>query len=78
MSALAGRVIAALLVCILGVGELTAREAWGQAPSTPSSASGTFLLTIFFRHDQSKTLGDINAHLRQTGFYTRTYLHEHA
>ena len=27
------------------------------------------LLTIFLRHDQSKTLEQIQAHLKQTGFY---------
>jgi len=27
-----------------------------------------FLLTIFLRHDQSKTLDQINEHLKQTGF----------
>jgi len=26
------------------------------------------LLTIFLRHDESKTLDEINAHLKQTGF----------
>jgi hypothetical protein len=30
--------------------------------------SGTFLLTIFLRHDQSKTVDEINEHLRQTHF----------
>ena len=29
------------------------------------------MLTTFFRHAQSKTLGDINAYLRQTGFYAK-------
>jgi uncharacterized protein with GYD domain len=29
---------------------------------------GTILLTIFMKHDQSKTLGEINAHLDKTGF----------
>jgi hypothetical protein len=27
------------------------------------------MLTIFLRHDQSKTLEEIQAHLKQTGFY---------
>src|SRR5262245_14308538 len=31
----------------------------------------TILLTIFLRHDQSKTLGEINDHLKQTGFYAK-------
>lgn len=30
------------------------------------------LLTIFLRHDQSKTLEQIQAHLKETGFY-RTF-----
>jgi hypothetical protein len=30
---------------------------------------GTSLLTIVLRHDQSKTLEEINEHLRQTGYY---------
>ena len=43
------------------------------APATPAAtqpAAGqkTMLLTIFLRHDQSKTLDEINAHLDKTGF----------
>jgi len=30
---------------------------------------GMLLLTIFLRHDQSKTLEQIQAHLKETGFY---------
>src|SRR5512145_382262 len=76
MCAVAQRVIVAIMVVVLGGGSVAARAAWGQAPApSPTAASpaapGTFLLTIFLRHDQSKTLGDINAHLRQTGFYTK-------
>jgi hypothetical protein len=29
----------------------------------------TFLLTVFLRHDETKTLDEINAHLRKTGYY---------
>ena len=40
-----------------------------QAPAeTPGAPTGTMLLTIFLRHDESKTLDEINAHLKQTGF----------
>jgi hypothetical protein len=35
-------------------------------PATP--ATNTILLTVFMRHDQSKTLDEINAHLEKTGF----------
>jgi hypothetical protein len=67
------------MLIMRGGGSIAARAVWGQAPapspapaaSTPSSAPGTFLLTIFLRHDQSKTLGDINAYLRQTGLYAK-------
>jgi hypothetical protein len=34
-----------------------------------SDSKGTFLLTIFLKHDQSKPLEKINAELRQQGFY---------
>ena len=33
--------------------------------------SGTFLLTVFLRHDETKPLGDINAQLKRQGFYER-------
>ncbi len=29
---------------------------------------GMMMLTIFLKHDQSKTLDEINQHLKQTGF----------
>src|SRR5262249_54299369 len=36
---------------------------------TPAPASAdTILLTVFMRHDQSKSLDEINAHLDKTGF----------
>jgi hypothetical protein len=45
------------------------------APASPQAApdaqKGTFLLTIFLRHDETKTLDEINAHLRQTGYYKK-------
>jgi len=53
------------------MGGATAQQ---PAPATPPPASGdaakgTFLLTIFLRHDESKTLDQINAQLRAQGFY---------
>jgi hypothetical protein len=47
------------------------------AQSAPPSASAAvpqavaFLLTIFLRHDQSKTVDQINEHLKQTGWYDK-------
>jgi hypothetical protein len=41
------------------------------APSDATSEPSSFLLTVFLRHDQSKTLDEINQHLRQTGYYKK-------
>ena len=38
----------------------------GQSPAPPKQDA--FLLTIFLRHDQSKTVDEINEHLKKTGF----------
>ncbi|MCX7142984.1 MAG: hypothetical protein NT123_18350 [Proteobacteria bacterium] len=38
------------------------------APAAAQPASPTMLLTVFLRHDQSKTVDEINAHLDKTGF----------
>ncbi|MCP3102940.1 hypothetical protein LZ198_29085 [Myxococcus sp. K15C18031901] len=38
------------------------------AAEKPASTEGTLLLTIFMKHDQGKTLDEINAHLDRTGF----------
>ena len=48
-----------------------------DVPSAPGASSAapvpagddTFLLTIFLRHDQSKTVDEINQHLKQTGWF---------
>jgi hypothetical protein len=40
----------------------------GLAQPSSAPAQGTTMLTIFLRHDQSKTLDEIQAHLKQTGF----------
>lgn len=48
------------------------------APATPpalppgaEAVPGTFLLTVFLRYDQSKTVDEINAHLKATGWYEK-------
>ncbi len=43
------------------------------APSTVAAASpsGTILLTIFLKHDQSKSLGEIKEDLKRNGYYQR-------
>lgn len=45
-----------------------------QAPPAAGTAApqgGSFLLTIFLRHDESKTVEQINEHLKQTGWYDK-------
>ncbi|WP_224370493.1 hypothetical protein [Hyalangium versicolor] len=40
-----------------------------EAPAPkPAAGDGAILLTIFLRHDQTKTLDEINAQLDRTGF----------
>lgn len=41
-----------------------------EQPGSQSAAApkGTMMLTIFLRHDQSKTLDQIEDHLKETGF----------
>jgi hypothetical protein len=41
----------------------------GQVSAETEDIKGTFLLTIHMKHDQSKTLEEINAHLTKTGFW---------
>ena len=71
---------AIIIVVTISGGGLAAREAWSQAPaplpappspSTTVSTPGPLLLTIFLRPDQSKNSREINAQLRQTGYYTK-------
>jgi hypothetical protein len=48
------------------------QQAPAPAPSAQTTAGadeGTFLLTIFLKHDQSKSLEQIQAQLRSQGFY---------
>jgi len=51
----------------------TAAPATAPAENTNSNATpvgdGTFLLTIFLKHDQSKTLPKINEQLKDQGFF---------
>jgi hypothetical protein len=38
-------------------------------PISPTGGPGMEMLTIFLRHDQSKTLDEINEHLKSMGWY---------
>src|SRR5712675_2052607 len=60
--------LAALACAVLA--PRAAAQAGPSAAPVPAAtpASNTILLTVFMRHDQSKTLDEINAHLEKTGF----------
>ena len=42
-----------------------------QAQQPTDASKANFLLTIFLRHDQSKTLDQINEHLKATGYFKK-------
>jgi hypothetical protein len=55
---------AALLVATVGRGQQ-------PPPTAPSPEKGKLMLTIFLKHDQAKTLGEIRDHLEKTGFWQK-------
>ena len=71
MRVLQGISFLVVAVVVLSVTPISAQPqaASSRTPAaTPGSTPGTMMLTIFLRHDESKTLDEINAHLKQTGF----------
>ena len=48
---------------------LLAGTALAQPAQPDAAVPGTFLMTIFLRHDETKTLGEINQHLKDNGWY---------
>jgi hypothetical protein len=63
------RVLAALAaVALLG---LPFEGSHAQGATGPDVSKGSFLLTIFLRHDQSKTLEQINQHLQASGYFKK-------
>jgi hypothetical protein len=60
------RAVLFLLLISFGLASLLTQDlSLAQAPDTNSS----ILLTIFLKHDQTKTLEQINKHLDNTGFW---------
>jgi hypothetical protein len=59
------RLVALPLLCLL----LLDAPAGGQ-PASPVQ-QGQMLLTVFLRHDQSKTLAEIRAELEKNGFFQK-------
>ena len=61
------------LAVFIGINSAGAQQQTPPAPApaqAPADANkGTFLLTIFLKHDQSKTLEQINAQLRAQGYF---------
>jgi hypothetical protein len=62
MTARIWRVAAVLLAASLAV------TLPGDAQTPAPAAQDTFMLTIFLRHDQTKTLDQLQQHLKETGF----------
>ena len=72
-----GRRLGAIVAALFSAGLCSATDlppAAAQAPPAAAAAApqaGSFLLTVFLRHDQTKTVDQINEHLRQTGWYDK-------
>jgi hypothetical protein len=58
-----------LLLAAGSAGAQQQAPAPAPAQATADTDKGTFLLTIFLKHDQSKSLDQIQSQLRSQGFY---------
>lgn len=61
----------AVVVVVFSVALLVGAVGLGQThppAAVPLQDKGQLMLTIFLKHDQSKTLGDIQKQLQETGF----------
>ena len=61
--------VAAVALIAIGLGTTILPAQQPQLSDVPLAQGGSFLLTIFLKHDESKTLDQINAQLRAQGFY---------
>ena len=62
--------MAAALSCLMLSAAVAQQPMPGPASSAPAAAEkGSFLLTVFLKHDQSKSLDQIQSQLRAQGFY---------
>lgn len=64
------KLLALAMVMVLGFGVPPSGRVKAQA-SQSSASDNSILLTIFLRHDQTKTVDEINEHLRKTGWYDK-------
>jgi hypothetical protein len=64
-------ILAGSLIAVGAVAEqqTSPSPAISNPPTDSEAQKGAILLTIFLRHDQSKTLDEINAELRKQGYY---------
>src|ERR1700740_2372813 len=59
-----------IVAILLSIGAAGAQQAPSASPiPNAESDKGSILVTVFLRHDQSKPLDQINAELRQQGYY---------
>ncbi|PAY09217.1 MULTISPECIES: hypothetical protein [Bradyrhizobium] len=59
-------------IAALAAALLASAGAQAQTPPTSDAApvqDNTIMITIFFKHDQSRPLGELNAQLERQGFY---------
>jgi hypothetical protein len=61
---------AAMMLAISSAHVVLAQSPQATA-APPQTTSGSFLLTVVLRHDQSKTLSEINERLKQNGYFQR-------
>lgn len=62
-------VLSLVLLVVMASATALPLSAAAQTPADPNK--GTILLTIFLRHDQSKTLEEINAQLQKNRYYEK-------
>ena len=66
------RSFAVVLACMTASMPMQAKAQIASEPSSGSAsatADNAILLTVFFRHDQSRPLSELNAQLAKQGFY---------
>jgi len=71
---MSGRIGALVAIAALTGALALGSQATAQTPATPSenaapTADNAVLLTIFFKHDQSRPLNELNAQLEKQGYY---------
>ena len=59
-----------LVAFVLGAGAAPAvRAETPDSADAPTGGPGMEMLTVFLRHDETKTVDEINQHLKQTGWF---------